>query len=129
MPALALASRRTRDLLMKPELTVLPRDLLRKPELTVLPREEWPDRLPRAQVRGESGEWAMITAGLVSEGCLRAVLPLSAARARRATPCRNICNFLPADQVLRHIGQVVGSGAFGVGRIPEDIIVEALGVN
>ena len=71
--ALALASGRMRDLLMKPE-------------LTVLPREEWPDRLPRAQVRAESGEWAKITAGLVSEGWLRAVLPLSAARAWRATP-------------------------------------------
>ena len=72
--ALALASGRMRDLLMKPE-------------LSLLPQEEWPDCLPRAQVRAESSEWAKITAGLVS---------------------RSICDMLPADQVLRHNGQVVG---------------------
>ena len=69
------------------------RDLWMKPELSLLPRGEWPD-LPRAQVRAY-GKWAKITAGLGS---------------------RVICNMLPAGQVLRHKGRIVGSGAFAVGR-------------
>ena len=71
------------------------KELLLKPELSVLPVAEWPDRLPRAQIRAEPQEWAKITAGLVA---------------------RNICSVIPAEEVLWHRGQVVGSGAFGVGK-------------
>ena len=51
--ALPPASRRMRDLWMKPE-------------LSALHREECPDCLARAQVRADSSEWARTAAGLVS---------------------------------------------------------------
>ncbi len=80
--ALAPASRRMRDLWMKPELSS-PR------------RGECPDSPARAQLRADSSEWAKIAAGIVSHG---------------------VCSMRQAGPVLRHKGQIGGSGAFWIER-------------
>ncbi len=71
------------------------RELLDNPDPSVLPRSAWPDQLRSAHVRAPPAEWLRIVKGLREW---------------------NLVEFLEADELVTHRGQVLTAGAFGIGK-------------